>query len=706
MIPPAFTPQPPTLLQPHHQPPQIPIPVPPSNAHAHAHAHAQSHPQSHPHQPQSQSQHQAYPLSSIQSQPDTEASSSSGDHIKSETPANTTKTLSNPTLSPSSTPQQSQDINSSTNTSKENTKHTSEDEVIPQQNEPESKKQVVAAPTLNGHKETKKTETVEAQFPLYINETKQNFSNTFPITEENRELNDIDRLNNLNNNVSRENKVIICPIYTKVFDLNNSETYITNGKDIKEEEMNKGGLQAQSTVQPAQPPSTNWASILQSSAPQVPARKITKPKATTIKAGAAAVIPAIKSKPPTPDFDFSSESTHPLGILLLKVMFDSNYSLSNDFPVFDIKPKGLTNTGNICFMNSILQSLLYCKPFNKLLKLIETKSIGDLVISSQPLIDTTIKLFNEFKPSDNKLPVSIEPFYSALSKHKNFQHLKWGQQEDAEEFLGYYLDALNEEMIGALKKLNTPQVDQLIQSYTQDDVAKFKYNVKTCIKRIKKDEQEDEESEWNEVGSKKNITKIEVDPTPLNMIFGGEFKSVITIPKVSSTFQKSITLDPFQHVQLDISNSNSIEEAFIHLNELETISYKGNNNKEVEVKKQTFIEKLPQVLIIHLKRFSYSKDQENAIEKLAKNISYDHTLTIPNEILSQPQGVTSNQYQLISVVYHHGSSADAGHYTSDTFDFENNQWWEIDDTIVKPIKDDEVLSSGINNAYILLYSKI
>jgi len=221
------------------------------------------------------------------------------------------------------------------------------------------------------------------------------------------------------------------------------------------------------------------------------------------------------------------------------------------------------------------------------------------------------------------------------------------------------------------------------------------------------------ENEWNEVGPKKNITKIEVDPTPLNMIFSGEFKSVITIPKPSSNFQKSITLDPFQHVQLDISNSNSIEEAFLHLNELETISYKGNNNKEVEVKKQTFIERLPQVLIIHLKRFSYSKDQENAIEKLAKNISYDHTLTIPNEILSQqqqqqqqPAPLTSFKYQLTSVVYHHGSSADAGHYTSDTFDFENNQWWEIDDTIVKPIKDDEVLSSGINNAYILLYSKI
>ena len=653
----------------------IPVAPPPPNSHPHIQSQAHLNPPLHPPlQPPLSSQQETHTPT-----PSVDANDSAN---KSEEKADTPKTLSKPS-SPEVQPPTDKEASI-------------KDEL--------DKDHIVHAPTLNGHKVPKKT---EAKFPLYINETRLNFNNIFPITEENRKINDIDRLNTLEDKIVKEKKVTLCPNYTKVFNINTTEEYITNGKDIRDTKDEPQPIQTQSQ------PSTNWASILQSSAP--PVKKITKPKAT--KPVATGTATPIKSKPSTPDiFDIDSESAHPLGILLLKVMFDSNYSLSNNFPVFNIKPKGLTNTGNICFMNSILQSLLYCKPFNKLLKLIETKSIGDLGASTNPLIDATIKLFNEFKPSDNKLPVSIEPFYAALSKHKNFQHLRWGQQEDAEEFLGYYLDALNEEMIGALKKLNTPQVDLLIQSYTRDDVAKFKYNVKTCIKRIKKDdeetEQDDDEDAWNEVGTKKkNITKIEVDPTPLNMIFGGEFKSVITIPKAtsSSSFQKSITLDPFQHVQLDISNSNSIEEAFIHLNELETISYKGNNNKEVEVKKQTFIEKLPQVLIIHLKRFSYSKDQENAIEKLAKNISYDHTLTIPSEILSQEQSTSkssSNQYQLTSVVYHHGSSADAGHYTSDTFDFENNQWWEIDDTIVKPIKDDEVLSSGITNAYILLYSKI
>ncbi|KAI5968556.1 hypothetical protein CANMA_002301 [Candida margitis] len=723
MIPPAFTPQPPTPLQPHHQPPQIPIPVPHPNQHSHPYSHPQSQSQSqsqlHNAQqfaPQSQPQHQTYPSPSLKSKYHTETSISSESVESAAVKKNETQsdTTNMPAHSTSSSPQapSDKDIHSSTNTTPQMDikQQSAGDKITPEERkEVESKEQVVDSSKLNGHKETKESKPIEAKFPLYINENKSNFSNIFPITEENRKINDIDRLNNLNNNVPKEKKIIICPNYTKVFDINTTETYVTNGRNIKQE-----AEKVEPQPQPAnQPPSTNWASVLQSSAPQTPAKRITKPRTTSTKPATidqTGTSPTTKSHSSTPEFNFDSESAYPLGILLLKVMFDSNYSLSNEFPVFDVKPKGLTNTGNICFMNSILQSLLYCQPFNKLLKLIETKSIGDLVVSSQPLIDATIKLYNEFKPSENKLPVSIEPFYAALSKHKKFQHLKWGQQEDAEEFLGYYLDALNEEMIFALKKLNTPQVDQLIQSYTQDDVAKFKYNVKTCIKRIKKDEQGEEESEWNEVGGKKNITKIEVDPTPLNMIFGGEFKSVITLPKASSsTFQKSITLDPFQHVQLDISNSNSIEEAFIHLNEIETISYKGNNNKEVEVKKQTFIEKLPQVLIIHLKRFSYSKDQENAIEKLAKNITYDHTLTIPNEILSSPPQPTlssSNQYQLTSVVYHHGSSADAGHYTSDTFDFENNQWWEIDDTIVKPIKEDEVLSSGINNAYILLYSKI
>lgn len=298
-----------------------------------------------------------------------------------------------------------------------------------------------------------------------------------------------------------------------------------------------------------------------------------------------------------------------------------------------------------------------------------------------------------------------------MTKLDKFSHLKWGQQEDAEEFLGYYLDGLNEEFLGAIKQLNTPQIDSLIQVYAQDHdaeaTAKFKFNVKSTIKRIKNDAEADD-GEWNQVNKKKNstTTKIEIDPTPLNMIFGGEFKSVVTIPKQSSSFQKSITLDPFQHVQLDVSSADTIEDAIKHLNESESISY-TNNNKEIQVKKQTFIEKLPNVLIIHLKRFSYLKDQEIGVEKLRKKVDYNHDLIIPKEVMARDTGMPI-KYQLVSVVYHHGSSADAGHYTSDIYNA--GQWWRIDDTAVKQIQNEVVLNAGteenIKNAYILLYRRI
>ncbi|KAL6453980.1 UBP3 Ubiquitin carboxyl-terminal hydrolase 3 [Candida maltosa Xu316] len=483
----------------------------------------------------------------------------------------------------------------------------------------------------------------------------------------------------------------------KIIDVNDNKTLITNGQPKKASPSSLS-----TTPNPA--PVRNWASFLQSTAPPTPTQK-KQPTPSPILPSEA------RSQTPVASFNINNESTQPLGVLLLRIMFDPNYSIFyKSLPTFDIKPRGLTNAGNICYMNSILQILLYCEPFNRLLRLIETKSLGSLGTSPTPLLDATITFFNQFQ-EDSKTPVSPEDFYAALTQQEKFSHLKWGQQEDAEEFLGYYLDGLNEEFISAIKKLNTPQVDSLIQAYSQDHdnetTAKFKFSIKTTIKKIKNEEEEDD-GEWNQVHTKKNssTTKIEVDPTPLNMIFGGEFKSVVTIPKQSSSFQKSITLDPFQHVQLDISGVDSIEEAFKHLNESENISY-TNNNKEIQVKKQTFIEKLPNVLIIHLKRFSYLKDQDVGVEKLRKKIDYNHDLTIPKEILAT-ETTTPIKYHLMSVVYHHGSSADAGHYTSDIYN--EGLWWRIDDTIVKQIKSEEVLHAGtdenIKNAYILLYRRI
>ena len=122
--------------------------------------------------------------------------------------------------------------------------------------------------------------------------------------------------------------------------------------------------------------------------------------------------------------------------------------------------------------------------------------------------------------------------------------MKRGRQEDAEEFLGYLLEALHDEFTRAMK----PFVDET--------------KPVTGITVI------DNDDEWQEVG--KNNRKLQVrqstgfGQTPITQLFGGQFKSILSVSKQKSP---SITRDPFQHVQLDISDPSvhSIEDAFLHL---------------------------------------------------------------------------------------------------------------------------------------------
>lgn len=613
------------------------------------------------------------------------------------------------------------DIHETSNVNKTESKETTKVSTpSPEPIVPVEKENTEEPPSIVGKVETPVTITPSEpilSYPVFFNSSLDEFNKGFNSSQRKQLINDkYKRLKAIKSDKS----FTIETGSIKLINYNTGETNIIN-EGINEEPK-------------IDAPTVNWASILTSSTPK---KHTTKSKASN----GSAIEPQPQSPVTAPaitevNFDIRNEVVQPLGILLLRIMFDPHYSVlntDNDFPVFKITPRGLTNTGNICYMNSILQVLIYCQPFNKLLKLVNDKSIGTLSkLSSTPLLDASIKFLNEFisEPDTDKVisksfteankPISPDNFYMNLISHEKFQHLKWGQQEDAEEFLGYFLDGLNEEFLNAIKQLSTSSIDSLIQSYANENEAEktnqFKFDIKTSIKIIKNDktaspESTETDNEWNEVGSNKKISvkrTVEIEPTPITMIFGGQFKSVLTIPKApnSSQYSKSITLDPFQHVQLDISESSSIEEAFAHLNNVEKISYKTKEQKDIQIKKQTFIDKLPEVLIIHLKRFSFLKEKEVGIEKLRKKIVYTHGLTINPDILSNKN--SNAVYKLTGIVYHHGANAQGGHYTSDVLSQENGEEWiRIDDTMLKLITDDEVLNGGveenIKNAYILIY---
>lgn len=61
----------------------------------------------------------------------------------------------------------------------------------------------------------------------------------------------------------------------------------------------------------------------------------------------------------------------------------------------------------------------------------------------------------------------------------------------------------------------------------------------------------------------------------------------------------------------------------------------------------------------------------------------------------------------LAVVYHHGSSATGGHYTTDVFQIGLNGWLRIDDQAVKVINQYQVVKpTAERTAYLLYYRRV
>ena len=164
----------------------------------------------------------------------------------------------------------------------------------------------------------------------------------------------------------------------------------------------------------------------------------------------------------------------------------------------------------------------------------------------------------------------------------------------------------------------------------------------------------------------------------------------------------SVTLEPYQPLQLDIGapNVTNIVEALKGLTRSETLHGEFNSPRGPghSATKQVFIETLPQVLILHLKRFQY--DNQGGTQKIWKKVGYPLDLEIPKEVFPQhrrPALMNHGglpRYQLISVVYHHGKNASGGHYTVDVRRQDDREWLRLDDTVLRRIRSEDVAHGG------------
>ncbi|OMH84899.1 putative ubiquitin carboxyl-terminal hydrolase 3 [Zancudomyces culisetae] len=419
------------------------------------------------------------------------------------------------------------------------------------------------------------------------------------------------------------------------------------------------------------------------------------------------------------------------------------------------------------------------------------------------------------------------------------------QQEDAVEFMGHFLQYMNEEFITAIRSkyhfLDIKDSENgMVEGNEPNWNVKLSKTKKKVLKNIvSKRQVQQSESAASTVGNgesqsqsqdnaqtmmvtSENLNNLNLVKTPITKIFQGVLRSELKIPGQ----KPSCTFEPFEYLALDIVNNhrinnsvtlannsaengqinatadiNTIEDAIENLlfpeviedyylaphqqnstfamdndNEIYSQSQSHSNSNSntntntntsgrfVKATKQMYIESLPPVLIIILKRVEYSI-HDGLIKKINKYIKYPETLVIKDKWFHPSSSNTSTNinkikkddksklkptpiptstststskpklkpklkpttYNLESVIYHHGDNTNGGHYTCDikwkrnvknvAFGTNNSssgqmvtqavsQWLMFDDTKLSHIGNiDQVKAEKIDKtAYILVYT--
>ncbi|WMV35692.1 hypothetical protein MTR67_029077 [Solanum verrucosum] len=108
--------------------------------------------------------------------------------------------------------------------------------------------------------------------------------------------------------------------------------------------------------------------------------------------------------------------------------------------------------------------------------------------------------------------------------------------------------------------------------------------------------------------------------------------------------------------------------------------------------------RLPEILVIHLKRFSYSRFIKNKLETYVDFPTHDLDLS---SYMAYKDGKSSYRYMLYAISNHYGSMG-GGHYTAFVHQGAD-RWYDFDDSHVSPISKDKIKTSA---AYVLFYRRV
>uniref|UniRef100_A0A7N9ALC3 ubiquitinyl hydrolase 1 n=1 Tax=Mastacembelus armatus TaxID=205130 RepID=A0A7N9ALC3_9TELE len=345
----------------------------------------------------------------------------------------------------------------------------------------------------------------------------------------------------------------------------------------------------------------------------------------------------------------------------------------------------LQNSGFIhemCFYSNIEQFSCYFKELPAV-ALRSGKTAGRRMYHTRSQGDNTVSLVEEFRKTlcslwqGNQTAFSPDSLFYAI--WKIMPSFRGYQQQDAHEFMRYLLDHLHRELQYSRNGATFPLTSQ----------------------------------EGVRLATTEGKCYINGTASVVTSIFGGVLQNEVNCLICGTESRK---FDPFLDLSLDIPSQfrqkrskdqepgptctlRDCLRSFTDLEELDEteLYYCHKCKKRQKSTKKFWIQKLPKVLCLHLKRFHWTAFLRNKVDTYVdfplKGLDMQGYLLEPENSLPG-----SCLYDLVAVVVHHGSGVGSGHYTA--YGSHEGRWYHFNDSTVTLTNEDTVKKA---KAYILFY---
>jgi ubiquitin carboxyl-terminal hydrolase 10 len=323
-------------------------------------------------------------------------------------------------------------------------------------------------------------------------------------------------------------------------------------------------------------------------------------------------------------------------------------------------PRGMVNNSNFCFMNSILQSLLFIPAFAQLAVSVCCDTLARECCPTLTIFGNWALQY--WKPGCTRLAI-VAPVLmprnkagtsssgtTAVSLIPNSQRALDGSvQEDAQEFLQKLLECIQRELVLFEEQLGREsEVATVLEERGGGSSPASARKGWTVVK-----------------GKEKLAVREHVDvhgqSQLLSAIFGGTLESHLQ-GKQRQRHHVSVLVEKFFCVPVDINFAAecTMEQALEHTFTSETIY---DSEREKNLKKTLRFGQLPSILLLQLRRWAMTREGE--LVKLDNVVHLKRALQIPRSICGdETLDNAARSYRLLSVVCHRGDTVGRGHYVT------------------------------------------